>query len=815
MRFIFLQLILLGQLLVNAQSMKLIDQRNQKSYETILIGSQMWMAENLNTDRFNNGDVIYEAKTAEDWKKALDEEKPAWCYYNFDPKIGFEYGKLYNYYAVNDPRKIAPEGWKIPSIEDWRVLEKKVNSMPPFGFSTNQKLTSKTNWLQENGIDIIGFNAKPSGFMELSNSRDFGEIAFFWSENDTDIVYLRNESTPMVFESLVLTTGACHDGFEGNGFAVRCVKSIDQSTYKEDKQIDFKNKYFQGLNYIDTSYRTFQYGENIKLSKTDSTYFFPFEYSERNLPFYISDHEVTNAEYSEFVSWVRDSLARERIFKRTYVDDKSNWVTFVNYNSGKKDENGKFYLLNWDKKVDYEDPSIATIISDMFVQQRERYYESKEIDLRLLMFDYYNDSGYHYRINVYPDTNCWDREFGLRHETYQFSGHKYSNFPVVGLTYSQAEAYCYWRTKMYHRESGRKKGALYDKSLVFRLPSHEEWFRAAYGFTLNMRNDFILDVRNGYETDEEGFYQANFGEASLNSGLRIKDHRFDNPNYEYTLCNVHNYKPNFNGLYCMFGNAAEWTSSTTGTGNYMIDYVDLTRLNSFPAKDTIKMLYITDPYTDSTFLVEKGSEKQVDLIQKRLEFYKVNPDDTFEDVKRKIIAVLSINDKYADQINELNNPQIKSNNPAEKLTTNGIIDGVYEKDSPIFKRKHELKLYDIHSGDYFYIDADGPFNSFIRFEDAFYRFQQNNRSLNRAASNDLRNFNTQNKYSRCRLVKGGSWNDEPHYLLVNNAQIYYQNEASSTIGFRIAADAVGSKLNKEDSKRLNEQKKLLKKSPYK
>jgi hypothetical protein len=88
MRFIFLQLILLGQLLVNAQSMKLIDQRNQKSYETILIGSQMWMAENLNTDRFNNGDVIYEAKTAEDWKKALDEEKPAWCYYNFDPKLG-------------------------------------------------------------------------------------------------------------------------------------------------------------------------------------------------------------------------------------------------------------------------------------------------------------------------------------------------------------------------------------------------------------------------------------------------------------------------------------------------------------------------------------------------------------------------------------------------------------------------------------------------------------------------------------------------------------------------------------------------------
>jgi hypothetical protein len=109
----------------------------------------------------------------------------------------------------------------------------------------------------------------------------------------------------------------------------------------ERKRIDFKNKYFEGMRFIDTmaNMRTgFQY---VTLSKKDSTYFFEHDFSNNSQPFYISDHEVTNAEYREFINWVRDSIAREKIIKRSYKNDKLEWLTYVDYNTGKKDETVK------------------------------------------------------------------------------------------------------------------------------------------------------------------------------------------------------------------------------------------------------------------------------------------------------------------------------------------------------------------------------------------------------------------------------------------------------------------------------------------
>jgi len=81
---------------------------------TVNIGTQTWMAKNLNVSIFANGDPIPEVKTNEEWKKAAEEKKPAWCYYENDPANGAIYGKLYNWYAVSDPRGLAPKGWHIP-----------------------------------------------------------------------------------------------------------------------------------------------------------------------------------------------------------------------------------------------------------------------------------------------------------------------------------------------------------------------------------------------------------------------------------------------------------------------------------------------------------------------------------------------------------------------------------------------------------------------------------------------------------------------------------------------------------------------------
>ena len=71
--------------------------------QSVKIGTQVWMTKNLNLDKFRNGDPIPKAETFEQWKKAGDNKQPAWCYYNNDPANGVKYGKLYNWYAVNNP----------------------------------------------------------------------------------------------------------------------------------------------------------------------------------------------------------------------------------------------------------------------------------------------------------------------------------------------------------------------------------------------------------------------------------------------------------------------------------------------------------------------------------------------------------------------------------------------------------------------------------------------------------------------------------------------------------------------------------------
>ena len=88
----------------------------------IKIGDQIWMNKNLDIATFKNGDPIQEAKTPDEWRKAIDNKQPAWCYYENDPKNGKIYGKLYNWFAINDSRGLAPEGWRIPKKVDLEVF---------------------------------------------------------------------------------------------------------------------------------------------------------------------------------------------------------------------------------------------------------------------------------------------------------------------------------------------------------------------------------------------------------------------------------------------------------------------------------------------------------------------------------------------------------------------------------------------------------------------------------------------------------------------------------------------------------------------
>lgn len=186
-----LKLALLSILLFGCAGIGSDVDQNGNSFASIKIGEQYWMAENLNIDRFRNGDVIPEVKSDEEWIKACENKQPAWCYYDNDPANGPKFGKLYNWYAVIDPRGVAPSGWHVPNNEDW------VKFKNFFEYSDNKdlvqtyvtKLKSKDGWKENNGSNELGFNAKPAGhrgFFNYTCKSCFvfdkkGEMAQWWS----------------------------------------------------------------------------------------------------------------------------------------------------------------------------------------------------------------------------------------------------------------------------------------------------------------------------------------------------------------------------------------------------------------------------------------------------------------------------------------------------------------------------------------------------------------------------------------------------------------------------------------------------------
>jgi uncharacterized protein (TIGR02145 family) len=95
---------------------------NKKSYNTISNSGKEWMTENLNITIFRNGDLIPQAKSEQDIIDANINQTPIWCYFEFNPATETNYGKLYNWYAVNDPRGLMPLGYVIPSVAEWKSL---------------------------------------------------------------------------------------------------------------------------------------------------------------------------------------------------------------------------------------------------------------------------------------------------------------------------------------------------------------------------------------------------------------------------------------------------------------------------------------------------------------------------------------------------------------------------------------------------------------------------------------------------------------------------------------------------------------------
>jgi len=150
---------------------------NAYANQSVKIGNNYWMSQNLNVTTFRNGDPIYEAKSNDDWMSAAERKQPAWCFYENLGKNGTKYGRLYNWYAVTDPRGLAPKGWKIPTLNDWDSLFAIIGGIDEAAL----KMKNENGWeANGNGTNETGFSALPGGYRDQGGVFYYPGIRGFW-----------------------------------------------------------------------------------------------------------------------------------------------------------------------------------------------------------------------------------------------------------------------------------------------------------------------------------------------------------------------------------------------------------------------------------------------------------------------------------------------------------------------------------------------------------------------------------------------------------------------------------------------------------
>ncbi len=197
----------------------------------VTIGNQVWMGSNLDIAVYRNNDPIPQITDSAAWHNATSA---GWCYYNNDPVLGSIYGKLYNWYAVNDSRGLAPTGWHIPSDAEWRELSLSLgmsltdaNAYPGY-FGTDEggkmKEAGRSLWLSPNtgATNTSGFVALPGGMRHANPAFDFAyktTFAGWWSATEVpqDSAWCRGV-TYNVATTLRNTLS------KKNGFSIRCVR---------------------------------------------------------------------------------------------------------------------------------------------------------------------------------------------------------------------------------------------------------------------------------------------------------------------------------------------------------------------------------------------------------------------------------------------------------------------------------------------------------------------------------------------------------------------------------------------------------------
>ena len=319
-----------------------------------------------------------------------------------------------------------------------------------------------------------------------------------------------------------------------------------------------------------------------------------FAYTARNKQvsingFWMDATEITNAEYRQFVYWVRDSIAAKLMGYIKNVDgtDYVDWK--------------KAQTIKWADKATVEK------IDQLIFSPENRIFGKKEIDASKLVFhsevfdikeaarrenagrprsQFINKKD----VRIYPDTLAWIRDFSYSYNepmTKRYFSHPaFNNYPVVGVNWNQATAFCEWRTNLMNSFLESKNRSTESD---FRLPTEAEWEYAARGG----RSQSMYPWGNYYLRNRKGCLLANFKPGR---GNYPEDGGF------YTV-RADAYWPNDFGLYNMSGNVAEWTSSLYYEGGYNFQH-DMNPDIRYNAKDS-------DPPRMKRKVLRGGSWKDV------------------------------------------------------------------------------------------------------------------------------------------------------------------------------------------------------------
>jgi gliding motility-associated lipoprotein GldK len=318
-------------------------------------------------------------------------------------------------------------------------------------------------------------------------------------------------------------------------------------------------------------------------------------------PFYMDETEITNSEYKQFVYWVRDSIVRTKLaYQAEFASpadgtDGAKPTGIQLYAFASKDTVGEtpyekymrenYYEigqgldsikpLNWEEEIiwnkeDFPDADYVEVMDSLFLNKDEALNGIPTFNTKLLNYRYYwfdNEeaarTGGNRKaflrdkvLNVYPDTTVWIKDFNYSyndpmHQEY-FAHKAFEDYPVVGVDWFQARAFCHWRTKNKNAYQRSKKNLGLVPS--FRLPTEAEWEYAARGGL-----DYAKYPWGGPSTtSDRGCFLANFkpvrGDYAADGAL-------------YTV-EAMSYNPNGFGLYNMAGNVAEWTHTAYNQMSY-------------------------------------------------------------------------------------------------------------------------------------------------------------------------------------------------------------------------------------------------------